>query len=231
MEKGVGGNRAGGGRPPARFISFEGGEGAGKSTQARLLAERLRALGHEVVLTREPGGSPGAEAIRHVLLSGAAKPLGPMTEAILFAAARTDHVAATIRPALARGAWVITDRFADSTRVYQGVLGNVDAQLIRKLEQVAVGSTRPDLTLVIDLPAEEGLSRAAARSGGTADRFEGEGLAFHRTLRDAFRDLVEAEPDRCVLIDGGADVATVAAAIWHAVSSRLGVADTADVAT
>lgn len=214
-----------------RFISFEGGEGAGKSTQARLLAERLRALGHEVLLTREPGGSPGAEAIRHVLLSGAAKPLGPMTEAILFAAARTDHVAATIRPALARGAWVITDRFADSTRVYQGVLGNVGAQLIRKLERVAVGPTRPDLTLVIDLPAEEGLARAAARSGGATDRFEGEGLAFHRTLREAFRDLVEAEPERCVLVDGSGDVAAVARAIWEAVSSRLGVAETADVAT
>lgn len=209
---------------PGHFITFEGGEGTGKSTQARRLAERLRARGIECVLTREPGGSPGAEAIRHVLLAGAAKPLGPVAEAMLFAAARADHVDTTIRPALARGAWVISDRFADSTRVYQGVLGNVDARLIRALERVAVGSTRPDLTIVIDLPAEEGLARAAARSGAGADRFESEDVSFHRNLRAAFLDLAEHEPERCVVIDGGADVGAVAELIWQAVAARLPVA-------
>ncbi|HSI39209.1 MAG TPA: dTMP kinase [Xanthobacteraceae bacterium] len=204
-----------------RFISFEGGEGTGKSTQVARLAARLRQHGLEVVATREPGGSPGAEAVRHVLLSGAAKPLGPMAEAVLFAAARADHLSATIRPALARGAWVISDRFADSTRVYQGVLGNIDAGLIRALERVTVGTTRPHLTVVLDLPAEVGLARAAARSAGPADRFEGEELAFHRSLRAAFRELAEREPERCVLIDGAGDSDAVAQAVWHAVGARL----------
>lgn len=203
------------------FITFEGGEGVGKSTQVRLLGERLRAAGIEVVTTREPGGSPGAEAVRHVLLSGAAKPLGPLTEAMLFAAARADHVDITIRPALERGAFVICDRFTDSTRVYQGALGNVDPRLIRALERVAVGATVPDLTLILDLPAEEGLRRAASRSGGAADRFEKEDVSFHRHLREAFRELAEREPERCVLIDASGDADGVADAIWRAVETRL----------
>lgn len=204
-----------------RFISFEGGEGTGKSTQARLLAVRLGAAGIEVVTTREPGGSPGAEAVRHVLLSGAAKPLGPLTETMLFAAARADHVDATIRPALARGAFVICDRFIDSTRVYQGALGNVDPRLIRALERVAVGDTMPDLTIVLDLPAEEGLRRAAVRSGASADRFESEDVTFHRNLREAFRELVEREPERCVLVDAGGDADSVANKVWRLVEARL----------
>src|SRR4051794_26755553 len=130
-----------------RFITFEGGEGTGKSTQAALLAERLENWGYHPIITREPGGSPGAEIVRHVLLSGAAKPLGADTEAILFAAARDDHLSQTIRPALESGRWVICDRFADSTRVYQGVLGNVDPRLIRALERVVVRDTTPDLTM------------------------------------------------------------------------------------
>ncbi|MBS7539885.1 dTMP kinase [Ancylobacter lacus] len=205
-----------------RFITLEGGEGAGKSTQARRLAERLRGAGYEVVTTREPGGSPGAEAIRHVLLSGAAKPLGAEAETMLFAAARADHLATTIRPALERGAWVICDRFADSTRVYQGSAGHVGQGLIAALESVTVGDTRPDLTLVLDLPVEEGLARAARRSaGGKTDRFESETLDFHRRLREGFRALVAAEPRRCALIDAGRDPLTVSNAIWDVVTDRL----------
>lgn len=204
-----------------RFITLEGGEGAGKSTQVRRLLERLQAAGIDAVGTREPGGSTGAEIMRHLILSGAAKPLGPLAEATLFAAARADHLDATIRPALARGAVVVCDRFADSTRVYQGALGNVDPRLIAALEQVTVGETRPDLTLILDLPAEEGLARAAARSGQGADRFESEGLAFHRALRAAFRALAESEPARCVLIDASGTPEAVEEAIWQAVSTRL----------
>src|ERR1019366_2091236 len=148
-----------------RFITFEGGEGSGKSTHARLLADRLNALGIEVVLTREPGGSPGAEIIRHILLSGITKPLGAETEAILFAAARDDHVRTTILPALLAGKWVICDRFIDSTRVYQGALGHVDPRLIRSLERVTVGPAVPDLTFILDVPAKIGLARASARRG------------------------------------------------------------------
>src|SRR5512141_1605544 len=169
-----------------RFITFEGGEGSGKSTHAKRLAEKLRSLGLEVVLTREPGGSPGAEIIRHILLSGLTKPLGPETEAILFAAARDDHVRATIRPALAAGKWVICDRFIDSTRVYQGVLGKVDAKLIRGLERVTVGAVMPDLTFLLDVPANVGLARAKTRRGaGSADRFEAESVEYHEALREA----------------------------------------------
>lgn len=204
-----------------RFITFEGGEGAGKSTQVRRLLARLQAAGIDAVGTREPGGSTGAEIMRHLILSGAAKPLGPLAEATLFAAARADHLDTTIRPALARGAWVVCDRFADSTRVYQGALGNVDPRLIAALEQVTVGETRPDLTLILDLPAEEGLARAAARSGQGADRFESEGLAFHRALREAFRALAAEEPARCVLIDASGTPEAVEEAIWQAVSTRL----------
>lgn len=206
---------------PGRFITLEGGEGAGKSTQVRRLLARLQAAGIDAVGTREPGGSTGAEIMRHLILSGAAKPLGPLAEATLFAAARADHLDATIRPALARGAWVVCDRFADSTRVYQGALGNVDPRLIAALEEVTVGETRPDLTLILDLPAEEGLARAAARSGRDADRFESEGLSFHRALREAFRALALSEPERCVLIDASGTAEAVEEAIWQAVSTRL----------
>ena len=164
------------------FITLEGGEGAGKSTQVRMLAESLRLRGRECVTTREPGGSPGAEALRNILLSGAVAPLGPMAEAMLFAAARIDHLDHTIRPALERGAFVICDRFADSTRAYQGALGNIDPARIRALEEVTVGDTRPNLTLILDLPATTGLARAGARRGAEkADRFESQNLAFHET--------------------------------------------------
>jgi dTMP kinase len=205
-----------------RFITFEGGEGTGKSTHSALLAERLKALGIDVVLTREPGGSPGAEVIRHVLLSGVAKPLGVEAEALLFAAARDDHVRHTIEPALARGAWVICDRFIDSTRVYQGTLGHIDPKFIRALERVTVGDLKPDLTFILDVPADVGLVRAAERRGdGTADRFEAESLAFHEELREAFRLLAVAEPDRCVMIGATAPKPAVAERIWKTVNDRL----------
>jgi dTMP kinase len=205
-----------------KFITFEGGEGAGKSTQVSLLAKRLQALGLGVVVSREPGGSAGAEAIRHVLLSGAAKPLGPHAEAILFAAARSDHLRQTIKPALERGQWVISDRFADSTRIYQGVLGNVDARLIARLEKITVGELGPDLTIILDVPPEQGLARVTARRGDTpADRFEAEAFDFHKKLREAYLELAEREPERCVVINAGADAATVSEFVWAAVSARL----------
>lgn len=203
-----------------RFITLEGGEGTGKSTQARRLASALQKGGIEVVQTREPGGSAGAEAVRHVLLSGAAKDLGPQGEALLFAAARADHVDSLIRPALDAGRWVICDRFIDSTRVYQGAVGAVPGALLDNLEWVAAADARPDLTLVLDLPPELGLARAAGRGEGP-DRFESEGLAFHARVRDAFLELAKADAARCVVVDasGGAD--DVAALIWSIVRERL----------
>ncbi len=205
-----------------RFITFEGGEGSGKSTQARLLAEKLNSLGVAVKLTREPGGSPAAEVIRHILLSGVAKPLGAEAEAMLFAAARDDHLATTIRPALDRGVWVISDRFADSTRVYQGVLGEVDPRLIRRLERLIVGETWPDLTFVLDIPVEHGLMRANVRRGAAAvDRFEGEDANFHSKLREAYRQLAASEPARCIMIDATQPREKVAEQIWSLVNARL----------
>ena len=205
-----------------KFITFEGGEGTGKSTQAAMLAQRLETYGLAVQLTREPGGSPGAEIIRHVLLTGAAKPLGADVEAMLFAAARDDHVQCTILPALRSGKWVVCDRFADSTRVYQGILGQVDQKLINVLERVSVGELSPDLTVILDLPVQVGLERAEQRRGNAqADRFEGEGAEFHRKLRDAYLAIAAQEPDRCVVIDAGASKDVVAEAIWQAVEARL----------
>jgi dTMP kinase len=205
-----------------RFITFEGGEGAGKSSHVELLAKKLRGLGISVVRTREPGGSPGAEIIRHVLLSGAAKPLGPDAEAILFAAARADHVENLIEPALTQGAWVICDRFIDSTRVYQGALGQVDRKLIGSLERISVGRLQPDMTFILDVPADVGLARAKRRRGNTAaDRFEEETLDFHQKLRAAFLSLAASEPRRCVVIDTTASRAQVATRIWTAVTERL----------
>ena len=209
---------------PGRFITFEGGEGAGKSTQIERLSRRLRAEGLETVTTREPGGPPRAERIREALLCGRVQPFGPMAETLLFAAARAAHLEATIRPALARGAFVLCDRFADSTRVYQGALARVDAGFLASLERVVLEDTRPDLTLVLDVPAETGLARASERRrqrGEKADRFEGQDLAYHTGLRAAFRKLVEAEPGRCVLIDAAPPADRVEEAIWECVRARL----------
>ncbi len=205
-----------------KFITFEGGEGTGKSTQAAMLALRLESLGLGVHLTREPGGSPGAEIIRHVLLSGAAKPFGPEAEAMLFAAARDDHVQCTILPALAAGKWVVCDRFADSTRIYQGVVGKVDQRFIKALERVSIGDLTPDLTFVLDLPVALALDRAARRRGALKpDRFEVEKTEFHENLRQAYLALAAAEPQRCVIIDASATKDEVAKRVWTTVNSRL----------
>jgi dTMP kinase len=203
-----------------RFITFEGGEGAGKSTQARRLAERLRGLGREVVQTREPGGSPGAEALRGLLLEGATDRWSPTAETLMMYAARADHLERTIRPALAAGVWVVCDRFYDSTRAYQGAGGGVSAALIGQLERSVVEADRPDLTLVFDLPVEMGLARAAARAGGEA-RFEAKGEAFHQRLRAEFASIAQREPDRCVLIDAAASIEGVEKAVWAAVAARF----------
>jgi len=204
------------------FITFEGGEGAGKSTQIEGLATSLREAGHDVIVTREPGGSAGAEAVRHVLLSGAAEPFGAAMEAVLFAAARSDHVEQVIRPAIARGAVVLCDRFLDSSRVYQGVTGNLDADFMANLERVTVNGMKPDLTLILDIDPEEGLRRATARRGDdTPDRFEKETLSIHRRRRKAFLEIAKAEPQRCVVIDADADPEKVAATILRTVSLAM----------
>ena len=205
-----------------RFISFEGGEGAGKSTQARRLADRLRGLGHEIVLTREPGGSPGAEALRNLLVQGEADRWSSTAEALILYAARADHLERTIRPALARGAWVITDRFADSTRAYQGAGGGISPDFIAALEHEVVGDNRPDLTLILDLPADVGLQRAGLRGGHEA-RFESKGLAFHERLRQGFLSIARQEPQRCAVLDAAQDLDAVSGAIWAAVQTRLPV--------
>ncbi len=205
-----------------KFITFEGGEGTGKSTQAAMLARRLEAIGLAVQLTREPGGSPGAEIIRHVLLSGAAKPFGPDVEAMLFAAARDDHVQCTILPALEEGKWVICDRFVDSTRVYQGSLGEVDQRLIKGLERVSIGDLAPDLTIILDVPVEIGLERIKLRRGDAEpDRFEAEAIEFHDKLRQAYLAIAAEEPNRCVVIDAGGTKEAVARRIWNVVGRRL----------
>jgi dTMP kinase len=205
-----------------RFITFEGGEGAGKSTQVQRLARRLSADGREVVSTREPGGSPGAESIRRIVLTGDADRWSPVAETLLMYAARRDHIERLVKPALDRGAWVICDRFSDSTRAYQGAAGGVDAGLLTALESHVVGEVRPDLTLVFDLPPELGLARAHARAGAEM-RFESKGLAFHQRLRDAFRAIAEAEPERCALIDANVSMDAVEACVWRTVSARLTV--------
>lgn len=205
-----------------RFITFEGGEGAGKSTQIKMLADRLDKAKLRAIVTREPGGSPGAEIIRHVVLAGMGKLLGPEAETLLFAAARDDHVHAVIEPALEQGIWVLCDRFSDSTRVYQGSLGHVAPAVLNAMERVTIGNLKPDLTIILDVPVEVGMQRARARRGnGVADRFEAEDIQFHRGLREAFRQIAAAEPERCVLIDATADAATVSAKIWSATRDRL----------
>ncbi|RXF73909.1 dTMP kinase [Hansschlegelia zhihuaiae] len=209
-----------------RFVTFEGGEGVGKSTQLRRLAAWLKQLGHEVVTTREPGGSPRAETLRNVLLSGAAKRFGPVAETVLIASARADHVDHVIRPAIERGAIVLCDRFTDSTRAYQGALGGVSAELLRTLEQVAAPGVAPDLTIMLDAPAERGLARARRRSGegAVADRFEAEDAAFHERLRDAFVAIARAEPERCILVDAEGAEEDVAERVWRAAREKLGLA-------
>jgi len=205
-----------------RFVSFEGGEGSGKSTQIRKLAQRLETAKLRAILTREPGGSPGAEIIRHVVLSGMGKLLGPDAETLLFAAARDDHVRTVIQPALGQGTWVLCDRFSDSTRAYQGRLGLVLPGVLNAMQRVTIGDLKPDLTIILDVPVEVGLQRAATRRGTDApDRFEAEDLKFHQDLREAYREIAAEDPQRCVLIDADADPDTVAARVWSALRDHL----------
>lgn len=203
------------------FITLEGGEGAGKSTQIKRLAGLLTADGRDVVTTREPGGSTGAEQIRELLLETSSE-LDAISQALLFAAARNDHLRATIRPALGRGAVVLCDRFMDSTRAYQGAAGDVPVSVIDSLEKLVVGTTQPDLTFILDLPTEIGLARAAARRGnGQGDPFELRGADFHRKVRVGFLEIAKACPARCVVVDASAGADQVFAAIKREVTRRL----------
>jgi dTMP kinase len=203
----------------SRFITLEGGEGAGKSTQAHKLAARLMERGHRVTLTREPGGAPGAEIIRELLVSGDTGRWTPLAETLLHFAAREEHLVRTIRPALVRGDWVICDRFIDSTFAYQGAAQGSSRETIAALGKIVIGDDMPGLTLILDLPVDVGLSRAHHRGG--EDRYERMGTGFHETLRSAFLAIAEAEPQRCVLIDASLDEENVARQIWHSVTSRL----------
>ncbi len=202
------------------FITLEGGEGTGKSTQIARLAEFLRPIASEVVVTREPGGSPGAEAIRALLVNGPAEKWSAQTETLLMYAARRDHIERVIEPSLARGAWVICDRFADSTRAYQGVAGGADPAMIRALEDHVLAGLSPNLTLVLDLPVDAGLARAQSRGEGEG-RFESKGRAFHEALRQAFLDIAAREPERCHVIDAQGPIGDVAARIADAVKARF----------
>ncbi|MFO1151422.1 MAG: dTMP kinase [Alsobacter sp.] len=205
-----------------RFVTLEGGEGAGKSTQLRLLGERLAAAGIDCLVTREPGGSPGAEAIRDLLLGPQSRRFAPLAEALLFGAARADHLATLIRPALRAGRWVLCDRFADSTRAYQGAAGGLPPETVTTLERLVVAETAPDLTIILDLDPAIGLARAAARRGAEqADRFEGEAASFHRKLRQAFLAIAAAEPMRCAVIDATRPADVIADTIWRVLRDRL----------
>ena len=205
-----------------RFITFEGGEGAGKTTQIRHLADRLKSSGIAVVETREPGGSERAEAVRNLLLSGMVEALGAEAEAILFAAARADHVGRLIVPSLDRGDWVLCDRFADSTRAYQGAAG-LDEMTIDLLERAAVGAAKPDLTLILDLPVASGMARVKGRAA--PDRFERDPDSEHAKRRAIFLEIADKEPERCRIIDASGDEDAVAASVWSAVFERFGAVE------
>ena len=216
-----------GGRP-GRFLTFEGGEGAGKSTQIKLLAQSLRDRGIDVITTREPGGSEEAENIRALLVTGEPGRWDPISETLLLYAARRDHWLRLIQPALDEGKWVLCDRFADSTRVYQGIGKGVDEELIEELHYLSLGNVEPDLTLLLDLPAETGLSRTRVREDETASgetRFEMMALDFHRSLRAGFASLAHRHPDRFATIDATQGVADVAAAVLDRVRERFSLDD------
>ncbi len=206
---------------PGFFISVEGADGSGKSTQVRRLADHLRAKGHDVVVSREPGGGgEGAEALRHILLNGPADRWSPIAEALLMYAARAEHLDKLIRPALAAGKTVLTDRFADSTLAYQGAAGGIGRDRVAALHGVVVGADDPDLTIVLDIPADLGLARAASRRGAES-RFEGKGAAYQAAVRAAFLEIARANPRRCRVIDASADEESVARAVAKAVDAAL----------
>lgn len=210
-----------------RFITFEGGEGSGKSTQARLLADSLLARGVDCIVTREPGGSPFAEQVRDLLLDPATHPHSALSEALLFYAARADHLEKVIRPALVGGRWVICDRFSDSTRVYQVEVGGLPVDAFRALELIVVKLTYPDLTIVLDVPAEVGLARATTRrlaqaiAGEDADAYEKRDTDFHARLREGFLEVAKAEPHRCSVLDGTKPADVIAAEVLAQVDRRL----------
>ena len=207
-----------------QFITFEGGEGTGKTTQVQLLASLLRDRGHDVVTTREPGGAAGADTIRSLLVSGATDKWDPLSESLLLFAARREHLVKTIWPALEQGAWVLCDRFADSTLAYQGYGHSVPIEFIENLYDVVVGEFVPDLTLVLDIDVEIGLARANARNTDTAsreDRFERMDIAFHERLRTGFLDIARNDPGRCAVIDADNQPDIVGAEIWKTVEIRL----------
>jgi dTMP kinase len=207
--------------PTGRFITLEGGEGAGKSTQIARLKAWLEGRGHRVTATREPGGSPGAEMIRKLLVEGPVERWDGTTEALLHFAARREHLRSTVWPALKRGDWVVSDRFADSTLAYQGYGHGIERRIFEQLYDVAVGAFRPDLTVILDLPVETGLKRAAARRGSET-RYESLPIEFHSRVRAGFLEIAKGEPKRCVVIDATGEVDTIAQAIADAVTERLG---------
>ncbi|MGI9387159.1 MAG: dTMP kinase [Methyloligellaceae bacterium] len=226
-------SREPGGRPASfggvaarlgKFLTFEGGEGSGKSTQTARLSKRFEEIGQDVLVTREPGGTERAEEIREVLLKGDVDQMGPLAETLLFFAARDDHLEKAIRPALKDGVWVICDRFYDSTRAYQGAAGGVQPKILAALERIVVADTKPELTFILDLPAEHGLRRAKKRweeSRGEADHFESRELAFHQKLRTAFLDIAENEPDRCIVLDATGSEEDISELIWETVVERF----------
>ncbi len=207
-------------KPRGVFITFEGGEGSGKSTQSRLLCSALAAQGVAVVQTREPGGSPEAEAIRALLVEGAIDRWDPMSEALLLFAARRDHLRRTIEPALAAGSWVVCDRFGDSTTAYQGYAHGLGPDTVAALGEIAIGRVTPDITFILDLPVDVGLARAKSREPGREDRFERMGTAFHERLRQGFREIARREPDRCKVIDATRSIDAIHAAILGEIAAR-----------
>jgi dTMP kinase len=207
--------------PSGKFITFEGGEGAGKSTQIKRLAAAIEKTGLTVTITREPGGSRGAETIRAMLLDPDAE-WDPPTEALLHFAARADHYTTKIAPALKEGAWVLCDRFADSTRAYQGYGLGLDMGAIEKLYEIALDDFVPDLTIILDIPVETGVERMIER-GANPDRYEKMDTAFHERLRQGFLEIAKQEPDRCAVIDANNDIDTVTARIFDCVETRMGV--------
>lgn len=213
-------------QPAARFITFEGGEGVGKSTQVKRLLVRLNRMDIEAVRTREPGGTPKAEAVRAFILQGRSESWGPGAEAVLFAAARYDHVSTLIAPSLQSGKWVISDRFHDSTRAYQGLTGGVNDKLIQGLETLALDGHQPDLTFVLDMDPATAFARVETREiekslAETGDRFEKEDLEWHRRLREAFLAIAAANPERCVVLPAGQSAEALEQEVWDTLIRRF----------